>query len=625
MTASSGPFGSALGRRILTLLWVVLTLCSLLFLAIFVASLRNRQINEHADAATQVNTMLEAALKNAMLNRDLPGLRNMVVEIGKERNIGEIYILNPEGDIRFASDASREGTSFSALTGQEVNAQVLPSAVFTTGPDGGSIVRSVNPVNNEPRCQSCHGSVADHPVNGILVVDYAADDVVNDYRRIAIILAGAGLAVLLAALFTIMSAINRHILKPVAGIHAAANRFAAGDLSARATISGSDELSDLGQQFNDMAKRVGENVQAMKVNERFLQELIDAVPDGMRVIGPDYRILKVNAAYCRQLGETPETAIAKPCHLSSHASRVPCSPTLFTCPMVELAQGGKSSLKCRHRHIRQDGSEVFVEVSAARATLEQEGQSLDCIIESIRDLSNQSEATHGQRLAEIGQLAAGIAHEIHNPLWSIHLAIDAIRKDMASTDKPASADGYFDVASREISRCLDVTGRLLRVSEPSSQERVLLRIDTLLRDVGGLLSYQAKQTGVTLDIEVSGTPRVIANESDLGIVILNLAQNAIHAMPRGGRLTIVAAAADGNVTMTFADEGVGIAPEDIARIFWPFWSKRADGSSGTGLGLSICRATVERMKGDLTVTSIVAKGSTFRVVLPDADFSGESS
>lgn len=615
----TGLFGSALGRRILILLWVVLTFCSLLFLGLFVVSLRSRQINEHAKAAEQVNTLLEAALKNAMLNRDLPGLRNMVVEIGKERDIGEIYILNPDGEIRFASDASREGLSFHDLTGKSVTAATLPSSAFTTAADGGSIVRSINPVSNEPRCQTCHGSVAEHPVNGVLVVDYAAADVVYDYRRVAAILAAAGLSVLLAALYTIMSAINHHILKPVKDIHEAASRFASGDLTARASVTGTDELSELGHQFNAMAKAVGENVKAVQVNERFLQHLIDAVPDGMRVIGPDCRILKVNAAYCRQLGETPESAIDKPCHRSSHASKTPCSPTLVTCPLVELSQGGRQALTCRHRHIRRDGSEVFVEVSAARATLEQDGRSLDCVIESIRDLSNQSEAAHGQRLAEIGQLAAGIAHEIHNPLWSIHLAMEAIRKDLLNEGKSTNADSYFEVAAREVNRCLDVTGRLLRVSEPSSQEQTLLDVDKLLRDVGGLLSYQARQTGVTVTINVSGAPRIIANESDLGIVILNLAQNAIHAMPDGGTLAITATATDGKIEMTFTDTGVGISPEDLQRIFWPFWSKRADGSAGTGLGLSICRATVERMKGDLTVTSTLGKGSTFRVVLPDPD------
>jgi signal transduction histidine kinase len=618
-----GLFGSALGRRILLVLAAVLTACSLLFLSLFIIALRNRLIEDHERAATQVNTLLEAALKNAMLNRDLDGLRSILAEIRREEHVANVYVLNPAGDVRFATDMAAEGKPFAGLGGNVLPNPDSASSAFTQIPAGDMVLRSINPVMNEPRCQQCHGSVSDHPVNGLLVVDYAANDVVRDYWRAGVLLAAAGFAVLLAALTAIMAAIKRHVLTPVANIGAAANRFASGDLEARTPVSGNDELSVLGTQFNAMAAQVGANVRATQVNERFLQDMLDAVPDGMRVIGPDYRILKVNAAYCAQLGETPATCLGTPCHLSSHKLKVPCSPTVVTCPMAEIHDGAKTSLKCRHRHVRADGSELFVEVSAARVLLEQDGKVLPCLIESIRDLSNQAEASHGQRLAEIGQLATGIAHEIHNPLWSIHLAMEGIRNDMAARGEDTSGESYIAIADREIKRCLEVTGRLLRVSEPSSQEQVLLDLAPLLKDVVALLTYQAQQSSVTIALDITGHPRAIANESDLGIVFVNLAQNAIHAMPEGGKLDIEVHTGNGRVVITFKDSGVGIAPEDIQRIFWPFWSKRADGSTGTGLGLAICHSTVERMKGELTVNSMPGQGSTFRVSLPDPDSAGE--
>ncbi len=628
MTSASspapGPFGSALGRRILMVLAAVLTACSLLFLTLFVFALRNRLIEEHQRASAEVNILLEASLKNAMLNRDLEGLRSILAEIRKEQNVADVYVLNPAGEVRFATDAGAEGRAFEEVSGAALPAKPTENmTAMTTTRAGHAVLRSVNPVMNEPRCQQCHGSVQANPVNGLLVVDYDADDVVRDYWRAGLLLAAAGVAVLAAALYAIMSAIKRNVLLPVASIGDAANRFAAGDLEARTPATGHDELAVLGKQFNAMAEQVGSNVRAVQVNERFLQDLLDAVPDGMRVIGPDYRILKVNAAYCAQVGVTPGNSLGLPCHLSSHQLKVPCSPTLVTCPMAELQSGSKASLKCRHRHVRSDGSELFVEVSAARVMLEQDGKVLPCVIESIRDLSNQAEASHGQRLAEIGQLATGIAHEIHNPLWSIHLAMEAIRNDMATRGEDTSGESYIAIADREIKRCLEVTGRLLRVSEPSSQEQVLLDLAPLLKDVVALLTYQAQQSGVVISLAVEGNPRAIVNESDLGIVFVNLAQNAIHAMPRGGRLDIAAAATGGRIDITFMDSGVGIAPEDLQRIFWPFWSKRADGSTGTGLGLSICHSTVERMKGELTVTSTPGQGSTFRVSLPDPDMPGD--
>jgi len=606
-------FGSSLGRRILMVLAVVLTACSLLFLTLFVVALRNRLIEGHARMATQQSSVLEFALRSAVMRNDGGAISDAITRLSREDGVTAISLITTNGDIRASSDASIQGKTFAVVSGHVLPVPWPERPQFTTTAAGKNVIRSFTPVGGAT-------ALAD---NGVLVVDLDAGDVVRDYWRAGLLLAAAGFAVLLAALYAIMMAVKHHVLQPVANIAEAASRFSDGNLEARTLVHGSGELADLGQRFNAMAAHVGANVRAVQANERFVQDVLDAAPDGMRVIGPDYRILKVNAAYCSQLGVTPDQVLGLPCHLSSHRLKAPCSPTLVPCPMVELSDRGKTSVKCRHRHERADGSEVFVEVSAARVLLEQDGKSLPCIVESIRDLSNQAEASHGQRLAEIGQLATGIAHEIHNPLWSIHLAMEAMRNDMAARGEDVSGESYIATADREIQRCLDVTSRLLRVSEPSSQEKMLLDLAPLLKDVMSLLTYQAAQAGVATTLDIKGNPRAIANESDLGIVFVNLAQNAIHAMPRGGTLTVVAGARNGRVGVSFTDTGVGISAEDRARIFWPFWSKRADGSTGTGLGLAICHSTVERLNGELTLTSTVGEGSTFRVTLPDPDHSGD--
>lgn len=607
-----GLLKSRLGRRLLGLLVIVLTVCSLLFLAVFVTAYRSRLIGEHARASMQINKLLEASLKNAMLKRDIPGLRAIIGELAQHPDIDTVFILNPAGEIRFSTRPELEGKPFDgSVDGDQATSR------FTIVEQSREVLRTVNPVHNEDRCKECHGARAAHPVNGILVVDYAAGSVRGDSWRGAILMASSGFAVLFAALAAVALLLQRRVLRPLGQLANAAGQFAEGKLEERIGFPGDDEVAQLGQRFNAMAGKIDTMIRAVRSNEDFLQRVIDAMPDGVRVIGRDYRIIKVNAAYCRQLGIAPAEALGKPCHLSSHGSASPCSPRLVTCPLEEL-KAGKPSLKCRHRHLRRDGGELFVEVSAALAVVEQDGKDTECVIESIRDMAEQTEASHQHRLSEIGQIAAGIAHEIHNPLSSIHLALSAIKTDTEKGDG-AGLSQYLDIASREIDRCLDVTGRLLRISEPGSGDKALLGLEEIVTGVVALVRYQAEQANVVVRLDAAGHPRVFANESDLGIVVLNLVQNAVHAMPRGGTLTVAMAAVAGKVRVTFADTGVGIPQDDLKRIFWPFWSRRADGSMGSGLGLSIVRAALERMGGTIAVESEVGKGTTFTIELPNPD------
>ena len=609
--------GSRLGRRFLLALFLSLTASSLVFLMLFATAYRSRLIAEHARASSQVNELLEVSLKNAMLKRDIDGLRGIVRELGRQEGITSVMILNPTGEIRFASQESFEGGQFDGDGGHP---EILkPSSDFLIDASGTEVLRTINPVSNEARCGACHGPVAEHPVNGILVVDYAAGQIRRDALIGTLAMTLSGGAVLLAALASVATVLYRRVLRPVGALTDATTRFAGGDQSRRVDIEGDHELAELGGRFNDMADRIGTAMKELRNSEAFLQTIIDAVPDGARVIDDDFTIVKANAAYCRNIGRRPEEVIGQKCYRSSHGIDVPCSPTMIICPLVQLAGTGEAALKCRQRHMRPDSGEVFVEVSAARIEIADDGETRGYTIEIIRDLAEQITVSHEQRLSEIGLLATGIAHEIHNPLSSIHLALKAMRADISSAQPADSVDEYLEIADREINRCIDVTQRLLRLSEPAGMGGVLIDVQAVVEDVVSLLRYQAEQANVTITTSFTGAPRVLGDESDIGMLTLNLSQNAIHAMPRGGTLSIAVAARDGEVTMTFADTGVGIPKEDIPKVFWPFWSKRADGSSGTGLGLAICKATIDRLGGSLGVESTLDVGTTISIVLPSAD------
>ena len=141
-----------------------------------------------------------------------------------------------------------------------------------------------------------------------------------------------------------------------------------------------------------------------------------------------------------------------------------------------------------------------------------------------------------------------------------------------------------------------------------------------------LLKWEASKQNIELIPALGDSPlRILATDSELRMLCLNLAQNAFHAMPKGGKLTITGRIADGDVLLEIADTGVGIPSSDLTRIFEPFFTKRADDSEGSGLGLSICRAITSRYHGFLDVASTPGQGTMFTIRMPVAGLSEEAA
>jgi len=226
--------------------------------------------------------------------------------------------------------------------------------------------------------------------------------------------------------------------------------------------------------------------------------------------------------------------------------------------------------------------------------------------------------SHEQKLSELGKLAAGVAHEIHNPLAAIRFALHAARS-AADGGETAEAVEHIDLVDHEIDKCINVTERLLKLSMTSSAESEIVDVNSAVSETLSLLRWEAEQLGVAVALEPDPTmPRVLARESDLRMIALNLAQNALHAMPGGGELRVRTERVGDQVQIRFEDTGAGIAAEDLERIFDPFFSRRADGAQGTGLGLPISRSLARSFHGDISVESRVGAGSRFTLQLPEA-------
>jgi signal transduction histidine kinase len=151
------------------------------------------------------------------------------------------------------------------------------------------------------------------------------------------------------------------------------------------------------------------------------------------------------------------------------------------------------------------------------------------------------------------------------------------------------------------------------------EESELVDMLDVVEDTFSLLKWDAENIAIELIKDFPEMPlRVFASSSEMRMLVLNLMQNAFHAMPDGGQLRVSGKFQGNEIFLMFTDTGVGISPDDLPHIFIPFFTRRADGVSGTGLGLSISKAIVESCNGSLTATSEEGIGSSFTVVLPEA-------
>lgn len=601
---------------------------SLVFLILFVGLFRQQLEEQRADAATQVSQLLQISLENAMLRHDLDGLREIVHGLGRQPSVASVAIANPQGEIRFASDPQRLGHHLAP------EPAALPQTLMMKGLDGRSVLRSINPVRNREACQECHGPTAEHPINGVLYVDYDADSIRHQARRTTLLLMGAGSLIVLLNLAGGWWFMGRYVLRPVAHLAHASARLSEGDLSVRTIPTGNDELTALGRTINHMAETLEHKMAELGEKEQFLQQLVDAIPDGVRVIDPDFRVLLTNAAYRRQLAPLATMApgsvsapvpdvgpdLAAPCYAQTHGQDGPCPETLITCPLRQVLRTG-DPLRVVERHRRIDGTWLDVETYAAPVTLTRNGEARKLVVESIRDLGQEVRFSHEQRLSELGRLAAGVAHEIYNPLGSVRLALHAAQSAVrAQLPDQAQIDECLCLVDHEVDACIQVTQRLLRLSVPAPDHQELVDVGEAVCDTLRLLAWEAADQGVTVRTELPKTRlRILATDSELRLAVLNLAQNALHAMPNGGTLTVVSTASAGRVEIAFTDTGVGIDPADLARIFQPFFSRRADGVAGTGLGLSITKTFAAAHGGGISVESNLGQGSRFTLYFPDAD------
>jgi two-component system NtrC family sensor kinase len=229
-----------------------------------------------------------------------------------------------------------------------------------------------------------------------------------------------------------------------------------------------------------------------------------------------------------------------------------------------------------------------------------------------------------EKLAAVGRLAAGVVHEINNPLATVSACAEALESRLqegafAGSTSEEDLREYLGLIRSEAFRCKNITTGLLNFSRTRAVEYRSVDVADIISSCARLLSHQQRGEQIEIIVEAPDDLALISGDAgQLQQAVIALATNAIDAMPNGGRLTLSAHNHDKDVLIEVKDNGHGITAEDLPKIFEPFFTTKEVGD-GTGLGLAVCYGILTEHGGRLDVQSQVGAGTTFTITLPAID------
>lgn len=360
--------------------------------------------------------------------------------------------------------------------------------------------------------------------------------------------------------------------------------------------------------------------QAKEEHRRFTESVLDALPVSIYVVDRDYRIVSWNRH--REIGAQGiprDAAVGR--NVFSVLARYPEGRVRQE---FERAFESGEIERIEQQTVAADGTTKHWLVSKV-PMFDPETEQVSHVITVGEDVTLRVEAVHAvgraDKLAAVGRLAAGVVHEINNPLATISACAESLEQrveegEYGAGENVEDLNEYLGLIKSEAFRCKSITTGLLDFSRIRTGERHPLDIGEILRSSANLITHQKRGEEIEFRIEVDeDLPQLNADGGQIQQAVIALATNAIDAMPEGGTLTFRATASPKSVAIEIEDTGAGIPVEDMSKIFEPFFTTKEVGK-GTGLGLAVCYGIITDHGGRLSVRSNVGKGTTFTILLP---------
>ena len=381
--------------------------------------------------------------------------------------------------------------------------------------------------------------------------------------------------------------------------------------SVRAICARTTKLFEEIARVSTLQKKVSQELHETKA----LYQLVfnDLIQEDVVVISYDYRILDINESMLNRLGLKREEVIGQPCYKVTHRQDSPCSGEHHPCPLVQTLETEKPS-QTTHIHHDKDNREIHYSISTY-PLIENDDVigAIEISRDITKDISLQKVMMQQEKLASVGRLSAGVAHEINNPLTTILTTAMLIQEDI-DPDDPMNEE--LETIANEALRCRKIVSSLLDFARQRKPKKEINDINRIITESILLINKQAAFNDVVVDDKLADDlPRVLVDKGQIQQALINLALNAIEATDPGGLLLFTTRyiAENRQIEIAVRDSGSGIPPDVVDKIFDPFFTTKEDGN---GLGLAITHGILEQHGGKLDVESQVGEGTCFSILLP---------
>ncbi len=396
---------------------------------------------------------------------------------------------------------------------------------------------------------------------------------------------------------------------------------------------------EIARQYEAAAERESE----ISVTTSFASALLEASPDGVMVVDRSYRIINCNTSVLITGGRPREEILGKFCFEVIHGALTPCSQDApIPCKTEDCVCPARKTLQSRRperavHQVTTPAGEVLVLQFIAFPLFNMLGEIVQ-FVEIVRDITSDlsvhvekrakaikddlSRVVQEDRLASLGRLVASVCHEINNPISSIvtfnKLILSHIQDGTLPPEGLVGFSRYLELSVREALRCGEIVKNLLTFARQKNIEAGPVDLREVVRTIMLLTAHQLETARVEVELNLPSNP--LLAWGDYALIqqcLMNLVFNAMEAMPEGGVITIAGDTDAGQekVWLTIRDTGQGIHPDDLPRIFEPFYSTKST-SKGVGLGLSMVYGIVREHRGTIEVSSEPGKGAVFKIVLP---------
>jgi len=337
--------------------------------------------------------------------------------------------------------------------------------------------------------------------------------------------------------------------------------------------------------------------------ENYTNSVLESIKVGIIAINNDYFITSINTGAMNILGVTND------CIGMNFVEAFSCCEDIE--PIIVEAMNDNATLVNLERNLLKGDKEVNIKIDTFPLNLENKNKGLVITIEDITEIKKiKSQMNRNDKLASVGQLATGIAHEIRNPLAIIKMIEQTMSKELEGNK---SALDELKVIDEEVERANKVIKSLMEFSKPSKNEKANHSIIQIIEDVLVITNKYTAQHMVNISFKQNGSSERVVDREQLIQVFINLIFNAVDAMPKGGEINIITQSLPENkIKIIFEDTGQGIDNINLDKIFDLFFTTKAE---GTGLGLPIVYRFIEDHEGSINVKSVRGKGTIFEIIL----------